>query len=202
MVINDIRRRGHKTKAQIIKQTERESLSKSPMLKTSTKKLGMLARQIAGKTVDDALEQMRFSKKGAAQSVRRHLEYARDEAMVRRGMAAGSKKDENGMRQERPVEIELKDGRRRHIDDRTKMYIDQAWVGRGPYEMELELRARGKTNVLRKPWTSELRWTLSVDCILTCIRYICSAQGRGYSRALVAGKEGKGGQPETLATAA
>ncbi|KAF2099516.1 ribosomal protein L22 [Rhizodiscina lignyota] len=149
MVMREIRRRGRLTKVQILKRTERESLSKSPFFKTSLKKLGALARQIAGKTVDEALVQMRFSKKKAAQHVRAHLEYARDVAMVRRGMGLGQKEEEGG-----PAEIQLKDGKRHKVPDKTKIYVDQAWVGRGEYVPELEFRARGRVNVLMKPYTS------------------------------------------------
>ncbi|KAL8864738.1 MAG: hypothetical protein Q9174_007241 [Haloplaca sp. 1 TL-2023] len=48
-----------------------------------------LARQIAGKPIDEAIIQMRFSKKKAARDVKKHLEYARDEAIVKRGMGLG-----------------------------------------------------------------------------------------------------------------
>ena len=77
------------TKAQILARTERESLSKSPLIKTSVKKLMPLARQIAGKPIEEAIVQMRFSNKKAAADVRKHLEFARDEAVVRRGMGLG-----------------------------------------------------------------------------------------------------------------
>jgi ribosomal protein L22 len=151
MVIRSIRRRGRLSHAEILKRTERELLSKSHMIKTSVKKLGPLARQIAGKTVDDAIVQMRFSKKLAARSVKDHLEHARNEAIVRRGMALGKAQGTQGD----PVQIELKSGKRHTVTDRTNLYIDQAWVGRGEYGRELEHRARGQINILRLPKTSE-----------------------------------------------
>ena len=46
-----------------ILRTERVLTSKSPFLATSTKKLVKLAHQIQGKTVEDALAQMKYSKK-------------------------------------------------------------------------------------------------------------------------------------------
>jgi len=49
---------------------------------------------------------------------------ARMEAIVRRGM---------------------KDG---------EMYVSQAWVGRGEYDLELSHRARGRIDKLMKPYTS------------------------------------------------
>jgi ribosomal protein L22 len=72
-----------------IKRTERQLLSKSPFLPTSQKKLVMLARQIQGKTVEDALVQMRYSKKKMAREVALQLKMARDLAIVERGMGLG-----------------------------------------------------------------------------------------------------------------
>ena len=151
MLIREVRRRGRLSRTQKLKRTERECLSKSHFIKTSVKKLGPLARQISGKSVEDAIVQMQFSKKKAAKSVREHLEHARNEAIVRRGMGLG----EVDGKKEEPVQIETKDGRRRTVTDQTGMYIDQAWVGRGPYGREPEFRARGRVNILRPPVTSK-----------------------------------------------
>ncbi|KAL8964678.1 MAG: hypothetical protein Q9183_004285, partial [Haloplaca sp. 2 TL-2023] len=89
MIIRNIKNRGQLTKAQRIARTERESLCKSQFIFTSIKKLMPLARQIAGKPIEEAIIQMRFSKKKAARDVKKHLEYARDEAIVKRGMGLG-----------------------------------------------------------------------------------------------------------------
>lgn len=86
MVIRDVRKRGRLTKVMRIARTERSHLSKSRFLATSIKKLAPLARQIAGKTLDEAILQMRFSSKKAAQEVRQHLIQARNEAIVQAGM--------------------------------------------------------------------------------------------------------------------
>ncbi|KAL8728899.1 MAG: hypothetical protein Q9181_005188 [Wetmoreana brouardii] len=94
MIIRDVRNRGQLTKAQRIARTERESLCKSHFFKTSIKKLMPLARQIAGKPIEEAIIQMRFSKKKAARDLKKHLEYARDEAIVKRGMGLGMVKQE------------------------------------------------------------------------------------------------------------
>ncbi|KAF2169290.1 hypothetical protein M409DRAFT_65005 [Zasmidium cellare ATCC 36951] len=177
-VVKMIRKNGRLTKEQFIKRTEREHLAKSHNMKTSVKKLGMLARQIAGKTIDDAIVQMRFSKKKVAQEVLKQLEAARDEAVVMRGMGLG-----NGARKEaedfnessssvtgttsqtleetaslerkpHTVDIQLKSGQRHTVSDRSKIYIDQAWVGRGPYGKLPDYRARGRIYMMRTPWTS------------------------------------------------
>ncbi|CAD0091137.1 unnamed protein product [Aureobasidium mustum] len=150
MVMRDIRKGGRLNKEMFIKRTERESVGKSENIKTSIKKLGPIARQIAGKTVDDAIVQLRFSKKKAAVPVLSYLEYARDEAIVARGMGLGQPTVADS---DKPVDIRLKDGKRHTVEDPTKMYIDQAWVGRGPYGKLPEYRAKGKINILRTPWT-------------------------------------------------
>lgn len=89
MVIREIRRRGRLTKEMRLARTERSHLSRSHFFKTSMKKLAPLARQIAGKPIDEAILQMRFSAKKAAKDVRKHLIQARDEAIVARGMGLG-----------------------------------------------------------------------------------------------------------------
>jgi len=151
MVIRQVRRRGRLTKAQQLKRTERESLSKSEMIKTSVKKLGALARQIAGKPIEEAIIQMRFSPKKAAREVKKHLEQARDKAIVERGMGLGEAEGTKGT----PTEIQLKDGKRKRITDQTGIYVDQAWVGRGSFGIGYDYRARGRLNYLRLPHTSK-----------------------------------------------
>ena len=89
MLIRQIRRRGRLTKEMRLARTERTSLSRSHFFKTSMKKLAPLARQIAGKPIDEAILQMRFSAKKVAKDVRKHLIQARDEAVVARGMGLG-----------------------------------------------------------------------------------------------------------------
>ena len=143
-------------------QTERQSLSKSEFFKTSIKKLYPLARQIAGKPLAEAIVQMRFSKKKAALEIKRHLEYARDEAVVRRGMGLGqvqAEEQEGGEGEKEkmgtwPRIVQDKQGKKRVVADPTSMYVDQAWVGRGSYTMSPSCRARGKTDILRHPKTS------------------------------------------------
>lgn len=176
MVIRSIRRRGRLTRREEIARTERESLSKSHFFKTSVKKLMMVARQIAGKNIDDAILQMRFSPKKVAKDVKAHLELARDEAVVLHGMGLGrnrkinvSNADADGdgsttalttttttesQTSASPITITLKSGKRKTITDRTAIYIAQAWVGRGTFGRELDHRARGNINIMKPPHTS------------------------------------------------
>lgn len=174
-IIQMVRRGGRLSKTQFIKRTEREHTVKSHNMKTSVKKLGMLARQIAGKNLDDAITQMRFSKKKVAQDVLKQLEFARDEAVVMRGMGLGGVEGQanSGVLNDasanvtgtttpavetntgnEPVEIQLKDGKRHLVTDRSRVYIDQAWVGRGPYGKLPDYRAMGRIFIMRTPFTS------------------------------------------------
>ncbi|KXG45927.1 Ribosomal protein L22/L17 [Penicillium griseofulvum] len=152
MVVREIRKRGRvPTKVQI-KRTERESLSKSHWIKTSLKKLGPLARQIAGKNIDEAILQMRFSNKKAARDVLEHLEHAKNVAVVRAGMGLGL--DAPKSESPKPLTVILKTGERHKIANPTDIYIQEAWVNRGPYGYEMDHRARGQINRLRPPTTS------------------------------------------------
>jgi ribosomal protein L22 len=139
-LIQQIRVRGGLTKEQQLKRTERECIVPSAMFKTSTKKMMHLARQIAGKPIDEAIVQMQLSKKKVAQDIRQHLEYARNLAIVSRGMGLGKAEDRMG----EPMEIELKDGKRKVIKDQTGIYVDQAWVNKGEETMTPEYRGRGR----------------------------------------------------------
>lgn len=160
MVIRDIRKRGRLTRKQELKQKEREILSKSHYMKTSTKKLMFLARQIAGKPVDEAILQMRFSVKKAAKEVKYHLEHARNEAIVRKGMGLGQRNGTAGS----PVQIQTKDGKRLKIEDRTRLYVDQAWVGKGNFEVTIDYRARHQKFFMKNPTAGKilLPWILDV----------------------------------------
>ncbi|KAK3679069.1 39S ribosomal protein L22, mitochondrial [Recurvomyces mirabilis] len=179
-VIQMVRKGGRLNAQQMIKRTEREHLVRSHNMKTSVKKLGMLARQISGKTLEDAITQMRFSKKRVAQEVLKQLQYARDEAVVMRGMGLGAVEAKEGAhilndatpaatnvpttsvlaptfteeQKSGPVQIQLKDGKRHLVTDASKIYIDQAWVGRGPFGKLPDYRARGRVYIMRTPWTS------------------------------------------------
>lgn len=114
------------------------------------KKLGPLARQIAGKPIEEAIVQMQFSKKKAAVEIHNHLIEARDRAVVERGMGLGQAQ---GKPQTRKV-VRLKDGTRHTIYDTTGIYVDQAWVNKGPYGLDSSPRARGRTDRLHLPQTS------------------------------------------------
>lgn len=138
-----------------IKRTERELLSKSPLLATSVKKLVMLARQIQGKTLEDALVQMRYSKKKMAAEVKVQLELARDMAVVERGMGLGKVTGEL-LDEGEEIKIQTKSGKHLAISDPTRMYVAEAWVNRGPWRgRQLDYRARGRAYMKMRPSTSQ-----------------------------------------------
>ncbi len=165
MVIRHIRRGGRLTTEMKIARTERKHLAKSHFFKTSMKKLAPLARQIAGKSVDEAILQMRFSKKKVAQEVREHLTQARNEAIVLKGM--GVKLDSNleAVLPTGPMILDpsitppgtdqnpTKTRKRGLHANETDIYIAEAWTNPGPYGREPEYRARGRVNILRPPHT-------------------------------------------------
>lgn len=170
MVIRQVQRAtnpySREPRAERIARTERVLTSKSPFLPTSVKKLVKLAHQIQGKTVADALVQMRYSKKKMAQEVRYQLELARDLAITERGMGLGAAAAANANgenkadgtqqpKQQKPIEIRTKDGKWLKIDDPTRLYVAEAWVNRGPWRgMEIDYRARGRASFKKRPSTS------------------------------------------------
>ncbi|KAG9248126.1 mitochondrial large ribosomal subunit [Calycina marina] len=150
MVIRQIRKRGRLTKTQLLKRQEREYMLKSHDFKTSVKKMVPLAKQITGKTIDEAIIQMRFSKKKVAKDVREHLEHIKNEAIVRRGMGLKS----NDTAHFTPVEIVKKDGKRKTVKSPTTMYIEQAWCGKGLFDTTPDFRARGQMHIMKNRTTS------------------------------------------------
>ena len=152
MVIREIRRRGRLSKKEALRRTERELLSKSHDFATSVKKLVPLAKQIAGKTVDDAIVQMRFSKKKVAKEVKAHLEHAKNEAIVKRGMGHGQVK--GAEKNFAPVKIITKDGKRVTVEDPTTLYVDQAWCNKGFFGITPDFRARGNMHMMKNRTTS------------------------------------------------
>ncbi|KAK6607976.1 hypothetical protein H4I96_04211 [Botrytis cinerea] len=136
-----------------LKRTERVLLSKSHDFKTSVKKLVPLAKQIAGKTVEDAIIQMRFSKKKVAKDVKEHLEHARNEAILKRGMGLG-KVERKSTENFKTRYIVTKDGKRVKVEDPTTLYVDEAWCGKGDWTRSYDFRARGNVNIMKNRTTS------------------------------------------------
>ncbi|KAF6795873.1 hypothetical protein CSOJ01_13342 [Colletotrichum sojae] len=154
-VIQMVRRNGRVSRSERIAQTEKELSHKSPFLETSVKKLVHLARQIQGKTLDDALVQMAFSKKKMAREVKHQLEEARDLAVVTRGMGLGNAGQQNAKGATKPVKIQTRDGKGFTVDDPSSLYVAQAWVGKGPWRSKsLDYKGRGRFGIIQSPSTS------------------------------------------------
>ncbi|KAI1389279.1 ribosomal protein L22 [Hypoxylon trugodes] len=144
------------SKEQRIRLTEKQHTSKSAMLPTSTKKLVHLTHQIVGKSVDDAITQMRFSKKKMAREVLWQLQLARDTAIAAHGMGLGSvNKDGDAEKKESKKQvrkIKTKDGKSIEVSDPTSLYVDESWVGRGPHMgMRIQYHARSRMSRMMRP---------------------------------------------------
>ncbi|KAI1633348.1 ribosomal protein L22 [Biscogniauxia mediterranea] len=151
-VMQMVRADGQLTKEERIKQSEKQLVHKSPNLATSYKKLNKLSHQIVGKTLEDAITQMRYSKKKMAKEIKGQLEQARDMAIVSRGMGLGVP---NGEVLKTPKKIQTKDGEWLEVQDPTQMYIDESWVNKGPYlRARYQYHARGRISIMWKPSTS------------------------------------------------
>lgn len=151
-VIQMVHKRGELTKQERLKMTEREYTHKSKFLPTSVKKLVMLSRQIAGKTLDEAITQMQWSKKSIAREIKWYLEEARDSAIASRGMGLGRANDEV---LHEPLKIQTKEGKWIQIWDPTRMYVAQSWVGRGPWRgKRMDIKGRGRFGIIKNPATS------------------------------------------------
>lgn len=151
-IMQMVRANGKLSKQELIKRTEKEITSNSSIVPTSTKKLVHLSHQIVGKTVDEALTQMRYSKKKMAREVKYELEVARDTAIVSRGMGLGVPSGETFVKRK----IKTKDGKTIEVQDPTRLYVDQSWVTKGPDRgMRMQYGARGRQNPMWRPTARE-----------------------------------------------
>ncbi|OLL22433.1 54S ribosomal protein L22, mitochondrial [Neolecta irregularis DAH-3] len=102
---------------------EKTVTHKSVFLRTSVKKLGNLARQIAGQNLNQAITQMEFSHKRVANDIAIILKQARSAGITQNDLTT------------------------------TEMFIDQAWVGRGSFLKNKWPVGRGQANLRRSPTT-------------------------------------------------
>jgi ribosomal protein L22 len=207
------------SKAAKIARTERTSLYKSHFLPTSVKKMQKILRQIAGKTVSEALVQLRFSPKKVARDIMKGLIIAQDEAIAGRGMGLGDKQALKKWIEQRnevastlaeldettpkpkgaaPQVIELKDGKKKLVKDPTEIYIDQAWCGRGEAWKSPEFRARGRVNMLTHRTTSKSGNARRLGAFVDSIRFLLPAQGRKDTGAHLRGDQEEARQPQAL----
>ena len=171
---------GKETRKEKIARTERASLSGSMYLPTSTKKLVHLAHQIHGKTVEDAIQQMRFSKKKMAREVKFHLEESRAVAVAERGMGLGRVNGEV-LKAGEEVKLQTKDGKWITVNDPTRLYVAEAWVAKGPWRgMRPDYRARGRMFIKKKPSTSE-QPSFSIICLDATVQELTYRRRNLYS---------------------
>ncbi|KAI2640043.1 ribosomal protein L22/L17 [Xylaria nigripes] len=148
-IMQMVRADGKMTKAERIMMMEKEVTNKSDLIPTSTKKLVHLSHQIAGKTVDEAITQMRFSKKKMAREVKYYLELARDTAIAGHGMGLGV---HNGELLKKERKIVTRDGKKVSVADPTRLYVDQSWVTKGPPRgMRILFHSRGRASQAFRP---------------------------------------------------
>lgn len=167
-VIQMVRKNGKLTREEHIAMTERTLTHKSEFIPTSVKKLVMLARQIAGKPIDEAITQMTWSKKKMATEIKYYLEEARDLAVAQRGMSLGRVR---GELLKEPQKIRTKDGKWLEITDPTRIYIAQSWVGRGAWlGKKIDYKGRGRMGVIQVPSTSKQNLTPYPDKLSSHIR--------------------------------
>ena len=152
-VMQMVRGNGQLSREERIKMTERELTFKSHWMPTSLKKLVMLSRQIAGKTVDEAIAQMKWSKKKMGAEVKYVLEEARDLAIASRGMGLGQV---NGETFSQPKKIRTDDGRWLEITDPTRLYVAQSWIGRGAWRgKRVDYKGRARMGIILHPSTCQ-----------------------------------------------
>ncbi|KAI1271215.1 ribosomal protein L22/L17 [Xylaria sp. FL0933] len=154
-IMQMVRANGQLSRKEQIKRSEKELTSTSSILPTSTKKLVHLSHQIVGKTVEDAITQMRYSKKKMAREVRWQLEAARDEAIAQRGMGLGEQSGEqNGETATKPRKIQTKDGKTIEVTDPSRLYVDESWVTKGQWRRaRIHFRGRGRMATMWSPTT-------------------------------------------------
>ncbi|KAK7747613.1 39S ribosomal protein L22, mitochondrial [Diatrype stigma] len=135
-----------------IRRTERRAAGTSDWMSTSTKKLKFLSQQIVGKPVDDAIVQMRYSKKKYAREVRMQLEQVRDEAIAAAGMGLGAAPGNEDALLKKPRKIQDKAGKWFEVTDPTRLYVDESWVGKGPYRgARINYGARSRVSYMWRP---------------------------------------------------
>lgn len=161
-VMQMVRNGGKKlSKDQQIRLVEKDLTFQSENMETSMKKLVHLAHQIAGKPIEEAITQMRYTKKKTGKQLVYYLEEARDRAIVSRGMGLGKA---NGQTFAEPKQIQTKDGKWMEVSDPTQLYVDQAWVGKGPWRgYRIRYHARGRSSAMWHPSTRTLPLPLTIS---------------------------------------
>ncbi|KAJ9077480.1 39S ribosomal protein L22, mitochondrial, variant 3 [Entomophthora muscae] len=105
------------------KPIEREYRFSSANFPVSLQKLTMLANQISGLDINQAILQMQFSQKKASKKIMHNLAFARKNAGLQLNF------------------------------DPARMYISQAWVGKGNYiKNRIDIKGRGRFGIKEHPY--------------------------------------------------
>ncbi|HEU0117166.1 MAG TPA: 50S ribosomal protein L22 [Alphaproteobacteria bacterium] len=103
---------------------EKGALAKARTLRTSARKLNLVAASIRGKDASTALTQLRFEKRRIAQDVKKVLQAAVANAENNHGL------------------------------DVDKLYVAEAWVGRAFVMKRFHTRGRGRSAGIEKPFSN------------------------------------------------
>jgi large subunit ribosomal protein L22 len=103
---------------------QKSALAKARALRTSARKLNLVAASIRGKAAATALTQLRFEKRRIAQEVKKVLQAAVANAENNHGL------------------------------DVDKLYVSEAWVGRSFVMKRFQARGRGKSSGIEKPFSN------------------------------------------------
>ncbi|RUP50963.1 ribosomal protein L22/L17 [Jimgerdemannia flammicorona] len=116
----------------------------SANFKASPQKLNMLARQIRGLPVQEAINQMQFSNKRVSTKILHNLAFARTNAEKQKGMVPKNTVVE-------PVE--------ECILTLPYLISAQAWVGKGKYIRRIKIHGRGRFGMVHHP-TAHIKFIL------------------------------------------
>lgn len=103
---------------------EKGALAKARAVRSSARKLNLVAASIRGKTAQAALIQLRFEKRRIAQDVKKVLQAAVSNAENNHGL------------------------------DVDRLYVAEAWVGRSFVMKRFHARGRGKSAGIEKPFSN------------------------------------------------
>ncbi|ENH62756.1 54S ribosomal protein L22, mitochondrial [Fusarium oxysporum f. sp. cubense race 1] len=116
------------------------------------KKVIQMVRRNGRLTREERIQISQEREKKMAAEIGYYLEEARDLAIAQRGMGLGKVNNEI---LKTPKKIQTVDGKWIEIEDPTRMYIAQSWVGRGPWRgKRIDYKGRGRMGIIRHPSTS------------------------------------------------
>ncbi len=106
------------------KQADGKALAKARAIRTSARKLNLVAASIRGKAASVALTQLNFERRRIAQDVKKVLQAA------------------------------IANAENNHALDVDKLYVAEAWVGRSFVMKRMQTRGRGRSAGIEKPFSN------------------------------------------------